>query len=137
MKRVRALCDFDLAAIYNKDAVAIAKIEHDPVLLGDIIYSLCKPEADKAGMTDEQFGELLANGDIIANATEAMLKALADFSRSPVRKMLNRAIETSKKLEAENDRKLEEAMNQPDFNEKMEEAMQTVYGQQSGDVLES
>ena len=54
----------------------------DPVLLVDVLYVVCKEQADEAGVTDEQFGRAMA-GDAIDGATRAFLEELADFTPSP------------------------------------------------------
>ena len=54
----------------------------DPVLLVDVLYVVCKDQADQAGVTDEQFGQAMA-GDVIDAATKALLEELADFTPSP------------------------------------------------------
>jgi len=50
----------------------------NPVLLVDVLYALCQPEAERLSVTDVQFGEAMA-GDAIDLATTAMLEDLADF----------------------------------------------------------
>ena len=54
----------------------------DPVLLVDVLYVICKDQADGANVTDEQFGRAMA-GDVIDAATRAFLEELADFTPSP------------------------------------------------------
>jgi len=58
------------------------KLIADPVLLVDVLYVVCKDQAEKAGVTDEQFGRAMA-GDVIDAATKAFLEELADFTPSP------------------------------------------------------
>jgi len=54
----------------------------DPVLLVDVLYVVCKEQADDANVTDEQFGRSMA-GDAVDAATRAFLEELADFTPSP------------------------------------------------------
>jgi len=54
----------------------------DPVLLVDVLYVVCKEQADEANVIDEQFGRAMA-GDAIDGATKAFLEELADFTPSP------------------------------------------------------
>jgi hypothetical protein len=78
IKRVRGLCKVDLNSIVEVDsenrptARLLEQLSSDPVLLVDVLYAICKPEADKQGVTDEEFGEAMA-GDAIEQATEALL----------------------------------------------------------------
>ena len=48
----------------------------------DVLYVVCKRQADSAGVTDEQFGRAMA-GDAVDAATKAFLEELADFTPSP------------------------------------------------------
>lgn len=86
IKRVRALLEVDLMTII--EGKLIDKLLSDPVMVVDIVYALCKPAADAAGVNDEQFGQAMA-GDAIDNATAALLEDLTDFfpkgRRSPLK----------------------------------------------------
>ena len=91
IKRVRDLVDVDLLEIVG--GKLIERLVGDPILLCDVVYAVCKPEADAAGITDEQFGQAMA-GDAIERATKALLEDLVDFSPSPRdRANLHRVIE--------------------------------------------
>lgn len=80
IKRVRSMLDVDLLSII--EGKLIERLYRDPVLLCDIVYVVCKPEADQAGIADEEFGRAMA-GDAIEHATKALLDDLVDFSPSP------------------------------------------------------
>lgn len=96
IKRVRALLGVDLL-----EAVAgklVDQLLRDPILLADVVYAVCKPQADAAGVSDEAFGEALA-GQPIDNATEALLRAIVAFCPSPTdRKNLGQAIATTNRV---------------------------------------
>ena len=65
IKRVRALCNVDLAGVISIESGAQPKVDllerlgSDPVLLVDVLYAVCKPEADAKGVTDEEFGQAM------------------------------------------------------------------------------
>lgn len=80
IKRVRDLLKIDLLEIV--EGALLERLIRDPVLLCDVVYVVCKPEADTQGVDDEDFGRALA-GDAIERATVALLEDLADFSPSP------------------------------------------------------
>ena len=80
IKRVRGLLNVDLLEIV--EGKLIERLIRDPVLLCDVVYAVCKPEADARGVTDEDFGRAMA-GDAIEHATKALLEELVDFSPSP------------------------------------------------------
>ncbi len=90
-KRVRDSLAFDLFDV----GTSIKRLSMDPILLCDVIYVLCREQADERGVSDEDFGRAMA-GDAIAAATDALLEEYVDFCPSPRdRANLRRAIETS------------------------------------------
>ncbi len=80
IKRVRSLLEVDLLEIV--EGKLIERLIRDPVLLCDVVYAVCKPEADAKGVSDEEFGRAMA-GDAIEHATKALLEDLVGFSPSP------------------------------------------------------
>jgi hypothetical protein len=93
IKRVRDLLKVDLLEIL--DGKLIEKLYRDPVLLCDVVYAVCKPEADAKGVSDEDFGRAMA-GDAIEHATKAILEDLVGFSPSPRdRANFQRVLETT------------------------------------------
>ncbi|GIK26857.1 MAG: hypothetical protein BroJett006_31030 [Betaproteobacteria bacterium] len=93
LKRVRGLVDVNLLDII--DGKLIERLYRDPVLLCDVVYAVCKPEADARNVSDEDFGRAMA-GDAIEQATKALLEELVLFSPSPRdRANLQRVLETT------------------------------------------
>lgn len=80
IRRVRALLTVDLLDVLGGKLVE--KLIGDPILLVDVIYAICKPEADTLGITDEDFGRAMA-GDAIDLATKVLLDEIVNFSPSP------------------------------------------------------
>ena len=80
IKRVRGLLEVDLLEVV--EGKLIERFIRDPVLLCDVVYAVCKPEADAKGISDEEFGKAMA-GDAIEHATKALLEELVGFSPSP------------------------------------------------------
>lgn len=95
IKRVRGMAGVDLLSILETDL--LGKLSSDPVLLVDVLYSLVKPEADAAGVSDEDFGRALV-GDAIDTATTALLEDLVDFFPSDRRALMRKAMEKLKTL---------------------------------------
>lgn len=81
-KTVRKLANVDLLKILEGDSELLARLATDPILLVDVIYVLCKDQADKAGISDEEFGRAMA-GDAIDGAARALQESLVLFPRSP------------------------------------------------------
>ena len=80
IKRVRGLTGEDLMQVI--EGTLIEKLIRDPVLLCDVVYAICKPEADSRNVSDEEFGRAMA-GDAIEAATQAVLDELISFCPSP------------------------------------------------------
>ena len=101
LKRVKELLKIDLieGASDKKEDNIFIKISTDPIMLVDIIYVLCKPEADKLGISDEQFGGLM-NGDSVEEATAVFIEELIDFFPTARRPMLRTMTEKIKHLES-------------------------------------
>lgn len=93
IKRVRALANVNLLEVI--EGMLLERLIRDPVLLCDVVYAVCKPEADKVGVSDEEFGQAMA-GDAIDHATKALLEELVGFSPSrQARANLQRILETT------------------------------------------
>ncbi|MEZ6099980.1 MAG: hypothetical protein R3E01_13510 [Pirellulaceae bacterium] len=96
VKRVRAMLEIDLLeAVEGK---LIQQLRDDPILLCDVLYVICKLEADAAEVTDEQFGQGMA-GDAIDHATAAFLEELVGFFRKGRRELLAKALDRLNEVE--------------------------------------
>ena len=56
----------------------LERLIRDPILLCDVLYVVCKEEADKLNVSDADFGRALY-GTAIAAARSALLEEIADF----------------------------------------------------------
>ena len=89
LRRVRALCKVNLMDAASGDLAD--RLAADPVLLCDVLYAVCKAEADAGGVSAEAFAEALG-GDAIDEATAALLEELVDFFPKRRREVLRRAM---------------------------------------------
>ena len=96
VKRVRDLCDVDLMeAVEGK---LLDRLSLDPVLLVDVVFAVCKPQADEAGVTDEQFGASMA-GDALEAAVVALIEGLIAFFPNPRdRKTMRTVYESTRRM---------------------------------------
>ena len=78
VRRVRSLLNVNLLDVLDDGCKLLADLHDDPILLVDVLYCLCKPEADAKQITDEQFGRAMA-GDALLNGSRALLEGLSDF----------------------------------------------------------
>lgn len=138
VKRVRSLLDVDLLGLM--EGKLLERLVTDPILLCDIIYVVCKPHADRDGISDEDFGRAMA-GDAIDDATTAVLEELADFFPKGRREVLRKALEKITKLEQMamdaaakvlDSGKLERQL-QADLDAEIESAMQSSEPPNAGD----
>lgn len=149
IKRVRALLNVNL--LDAVDGKLIEQLETDPILLVDVIYVLCKPDADRQQITDEQFGQSMA-GDAIDRATVAFLEDLTDFFPSGRRQLLRKArakLETCRQMALDSasedleSGKLEAAMRsvihatRKAAAAKLDASLRTLYGDTSGNWPEN
>lgn len=112
VKRVRDLCKIDLLEASSADFWD--KIANDIVQLVDIIYVVCKPQADKLQITDEEFGRRMA-GDTIRFAYDAFLEELINFFPNPrVRGSLKTLLEVGQKIQDRAQNQLDEKLANPD-----------------------
>jgi hypothetical protein len=89
VKRVKSLLGINLYECAGGSL--LDRLANDIEMLVDLIYVLCKPEADKANVTDEQFGEALS-GDAIDHATTAFKEELVIFFPSGQREVMRAAL---------------------------------------------
>ncbi len=126
IKRVRDLLDVDLLEVVS--GKLIDRLITDPVLLCDIVYAVCKPEADAQGVSDEDFGRAMA-GDAIEHATTALLEELVSFSPSPRdRANLKRVLDTTRRVMDRARDLVEQRIESGELDRIAEEAMQCHVG---------
>jgi hypothetical protein len=96
IKRVRGLLKVDLLEVV--DGKLVDRLVSDPILLCDVVYAVCKPEADTRGVTDADFGRAMA-GDAIDGAVTALLEDLVDFFPQARRRLLAKAVQKLRHIE--------------------------------------
>lgn len=96
IKRVRDLLGINLLDCIKSNL--IDDLKSDPITLVDVLFCLCKEQADKAGISDINFGEAMA-GDALEQATDAFLEELINFFPSQKRELLAKAMEKVREAE--------------------------------------
>lgn len=116
IRRVRSIVNVDLLeAVEGK---LIEKLVGDPILLCDVIYVICKPEADQRSITDEDFGRSMA-GDAIDHATTSLLEELVDFFPKSRRALLTKALGKFRQLETKAIQLVDKQLDDPKLEEKV------------------
>ena len=122
IKRVKGLLDVNLLEIV--EGTLIERLIRDPVLLCDVVYVVCKPEADEKNVSDEDFGRAMA-GDAIEHATKAVLEELVGFSPSPRdRANLQRVLETTYRVMDKARDMVEAKLKSSELEKSIEQALQ-------------
>jgi len=98
IKRVQGLLKVNLYKLLDDNFKGLGELLGDIIQLVDVLYCLCKEEAEARKVSDEDFGRAMF-GDAIHQATEAFLEELIDFFPDPkVRRSLRKIIAESRKV---------------------------------------
>jgi hypothetical protein len=89
--RVRKLLGIDLYRIGDDRFKKLDEILGDPCQLVDLLYVICKDQADTHQISDEDFGRAFA-GDVLESAERAFVEALVDFFPNPKSREALRAL---------------------------------------------
>ncbi|QDV85468.1 hypothetical protein [Planctomycetes bacterium TBK1r] len=116
LRRVKAIAGVNLLEFVEGDLVE--RLSHDFLLLGDILYAVCKPQADQQGISDEEFGQGLA-GDVISDATAALLEGLVAFFPEPRRRLLQTAAAKYQSVQTKAMELVQMKLNSPDLEEEI------------------
>lgn len=90
-KRVIAMCGLDLFGVGMGDV--LRRLMDEPATVLDVIYAACKPQADAAGVSIDDFYRLAAPE--IDAAQDALLEAIVDFFPRRTREILRTALRKS------------------------------------------
>ncbi len=123
IKRVRSLLDVNLLDAI--DGKLLEQFISDPILLCDVVYVLCKPQADSQNLSDEEFGRAMA-GDAIDSATTALLEELVDFFPKGKRELLAKALGKLKTLENRAYEVANKRLDDPKLERQLEQALENV-----------
>ncbi len=133
VKRVMGLLPgVNLLELDKGDPPLLTRLATDVTLLCDIIYALVKPQADKAGCSDEDFGAALG-GDVILRAQEAFYEEIVLFFQALKRADLVKALEIQKAVVEKAVERTVDQIEKIDLDEALEEA----FGKISTTVPES
>jgi hypothetical protein len=125
VKRVRSLLDINLLDVVKLDANnkpnvdLLEQLASDPVLLCDVIYCICKPEADAQNISDEDFG-MAMGGDAIEHATTALLEELVDFFPEAKRLVLRKLMNAGEKVKIQMEKALKLELDNPKLEKELE-----------------
>ena len=133
IKRVRALCDVDLNSIVEMDAgnkpsaKLLERLSTDPVLLVDVLYAVCKPEADARNIGDEDFGRAMA-GDAVEHATAALLDEIIDFFPEVKREAFKKILSATRRFESLARKRMETLLADGSFEDNLVSELERLTG---------
>lgn len=125
VKRVRSLLDINLLDVVKLDSNnkpnvdLLEQLASDPVLLCDVIYCICKLEADAQNISDEDFGAAMG-GDAIEYGTTALLEELVDFFPEAKRLVLRKLMNAGEKVKIQMEKALKLELDNPELDRKLE-----------------
>jgi hypothetical protein len=124
VKRVRDLLKEDLLDVKQ----VLERLMIDPILLCDVIYCVCKPQADAEKISDVDFAQAMA-GDSIAWAKTALVEELVNFSPDPRdRENLGIAVEKFNQMTDRAREMIKARLNSPALSQEIEAALSAVGG---------
>ena len=121
LRRVKALTDVRLLDAIDGDLVT--RLSSDPLLLGDVLFAICKPQADQQDVDDEAFAEGLA-GDSIDEACKALVDALVAYFPESRRRLLRKAADKQKMIEMRGLDAIEKRLDDPNLVDRIVEDLE-------------
>jgi len=94
---VKSLLDVNLLELEAGDPPLLTRLGTDVILLCDVIFALVKPQADAAGVSDQEFAAALG-GDVVLAAQTAFYEELVDFLRKLGRGDLAKAVDAQRRM---------------------------------------
>jgi len=125
VKRCRDLLNINLLEPEKGDPPLLTQIGTDEILFCDLLYCLCKPQLDQAGITDEQFGQSLG-GDAILSASRAFYEEMVDFFRKRGRSDRAKAVAKQQEVIDLAVRRIERTLDLLDLETEIEKALGSV-----------
>lgn len=129
-KRVKADCGVDLINITDfakqtgDEETPLETLMNDPMLVVEVLYSLCRNQAASKGITGEAFGELF-DYETIQSAVSALVEEIINFTPPVKRKVLIKMYEQGQRVMGEAEREAEKILESPEFEKEVEAFMKS------------
>lgn len=119
--RVRTVLKINLLELLLPNST-LGETLSDPCLLVDVLYLLCKDQADALGMSDVDFGKALTM-DGIEDAWSGVLEGLVLFSPRGLRPAHQKVLEKARKYRAAAAEKVRMLVEDPEFEMMLEKQL--------------
>lgn len=132
IKRVQALCNLDLTSIISVTANGkpnvdvLSRLGEDVLLAGSVLYAICKPECDTAGISEDDF-YLGLNGDVLETATETMLNEIVDFFPEAKRLALRKIMANAQRINNRARKELMQILDSPEFEKLLDQQIEQLF----------
>lgn len=121
--RVKAYADYDLASLISlndTDNAKLMELANDEVKLAQIMYAVCKPSVEAAGVSETDFYDAF-KGDAIKGAFTALLKDYADFFPNPKGTYIRNVVELTLRTLEIGERELKKQLDGLDLDTQMKQ----------------
>ncbi len=129
VKRIKGMIDIDILDV-NKKGNIFDKVADDPVFLCDLLYVVCKPQADQLKVTDIQFGECMG-GAAIEDGTIAFMEELTGFFPKAKRRALRKVLEKQEEANGIASEKAIQQMDSMDIAAKVDKVIAKAMAEES------
>jgi hypothetical protein len=125
IKKVRAHCNINLLDVLDVEQGSeglLARLADDPVLLAEILYAICVPDQEKTGESENAFMAAMA-GEVVEQATMALLEEIADFFPKAKGALLRKVLEMARGQERKAVEAIEQMLQSGELEQGLQEAM--------------
>jgi len=123
VKRVRDLCGVNVLDICNLDKESLSGWVADDLKVLEVVCAVVRPQLAAVNMADDEF-LAACDGQVLKDAVERLIDEVSDFFQEPrkglVRKVIAKLRETERKMEAQAEKAIDEALSQCDFEAALE-----------------
>ena len=128
IKRVRgSTLKVNLLDVVDRKSALLGQLAEDPVFLVDLLFVLCQPQAEKENVSDVVFGQAMA-GDVIEQATTALLEEIANFFPAGKRQILMKMLEKIKAIETQVNQKAQQKLDSPELEQLIQKELDALFG---------
>jgi len=135
-KRVKELLRADLLQPLEGNPPLLTRLSTDLIFLCDLLYAVCKPDADERQISDTQFAECLA-GEALHAAHGALLEGLDAFFLQLQRTDVVAAIGKQQEVIRRAIDLAEQTLKSEEFDAMIDRELQKIPGSLSGDSPDS
>lgn len=119
--RVRSALKINLLELLLPNST-LGETLSDPCLMVDVLYLLCKDQAEKCGVTDEAFGKAMTP-DGIEDGWNAVLEGVVSFSPRGLRPAHQRVLEKAKAYQTAAADRIKEMVAGKEFDARLDKAI--------------